>query len=185
VEDDTFVEVQAPEGEVHQPYVALLDRQSGQRVVTVIEVVSPTNKYAGPGRESYVAKQDEVRRSATHLVEIDLLRTGPHVLAVPEWAARRQGPYDYLACVNRAHGLRDRFQLYSRGLRQRLPRVRIPLAGDDPDALLDVQAVLARTYEAGCYRDRLRYDAPCVPPLAPDDQAWADGRIREALQAGA
>jgi Protein of unknown function (DUF4058) len=75
--------------------------------------------------------------------------------------------------------------LYSRGLRQRLPRVRIPLAGDDPDAPLDVQAVLARTYEAGCYRDRLRYDAPCVPPLAPDDQAWADGRIREALQAGA
>lgn len=184
-EEGTFVEVQVPEGEIHEPYVALLDRQTGQSVVTVIEVVSPTNKYAGPGRESYLAKQKEVRSSSTHLVEIDLLRTGPHVLAVAEWAARGQGPYDYLVCVNRARGLRDRFQLYPRGLRRRLPRVRIPLAGDDPDALLDVQAVLAQTYEAGCYRDRLRYDAPCVPPLAPEDQAWADGLIREAPRNGA
>jgi hypothetical protein len=184
-EDDTFVEVQVPAAEIHEPYVALLDRQSGQSVVTVIEVVSPTNKYAGPGRESYLAKQAEVRSSPTHLIEIDLLRTGPHVLAVPEWVARGQGLYNSLACVNRARGLRDRFQLYPRGLRQRLPRVRVPLAGDDPDALLDVQAVLAQTYEAGCYRDRLRYDASCVPPLASDDQAWADGLVRQAMQAGA
>src|SRR5207248_1649918 len=81
--------------------------------------------------------------------------------------------------------LPDWCQLYPCGLRRRLPRVRTPLADDDPDALLDVQAVLAQTYEAGCYRDRLHYDAPCVPPLAPDDQAWADGLIREAMQAGA
>jgi hypothetical protein len=51
--------------------------------------------------------------------------------------------------------------------------------------VLDVQAVLTQAHEAGRYRDRLRYDAPCVPPLPPDDQAWADGLIREAMGAGA
>ena len=50
-----------------------------------------------------------MRQSTAHLVEIDLLRTGPHVVAVPEWAARAHGPYDYLVCVNQAVGLRDRF----------------------------------------------------------------------------
>src|SRR5438046_1866159 len=59
------VEVQVLPLEVEETYLTIRDRQSGQR--TVLEVVSPTNKYAGPGRESYVARQTEVRRSATHL----------------------------------------------------------------------------------------------------------------------
>jgi hypothetical protein len=181
LEADPAVEVQVLPLEVEETYLTIRDRQSGQRVVTVLEVVSPTNKYAGPGRESYVAKQIEVQRSATHLVAMDLLRTGPHVIAVPEWAARQHGPYDYLVCVNRAEGLRDRFSLYPRLLRERLPRIRLPLAALDPDVVLDVQAVLGRTYDAGGYAARLNYAAPCIPPLAPEDQAWAATLI---LQAG-
>jgi hypothetical protein len=50
--------------------------------------------------------------------------------------------------------------------------------------VLDLQAVLARTYEAGGYMERLDYTAPCVPPLSPEDQHWADDRIREALAHG-
>ena len=74
--------------EVHESYVEILDLQSGQQLVTAIEVLSPTNKYRGPGRVSYLAKQRQVLRSRTHLVEIDLLRRGPHVLAVPRAAVR-------------------------------------------------------------------------------------------------
>jgi hypothetical protein len=176
--------IRVPALEVHETFVAILDRQSGLGIVTIIEVVSPSNKYAGPGRDSYLAKQREVRNSPTHLVEVDLLRTGPHVLAVPEWLSRGKGPYDYTVSVNRAAGFRMDFETYPRGLRDRLPRVRIPLAHDDPDVVLDVQAVLTQTYEAGRYRDRLRYDAPCVPPLTPDDQTWADGLIRGVMPAG-
>jgi hypothetical protein len=183
VEAEAPILVQIPTLEVHESYIAILDRKSGQEVVTVIELVSPTNKYAGPGRDSYLDKQQEVLSSRTHLVEIDLLRAGPHVLAVPERLVRR--PYDYLISVNRAKGRRDWFEIYPRTLRDRLPRFRIPLAGDDPDVVLDMQAVLAQTYEAGRFRNRPDYDAPCVPPLSPDDQAWADRLIREALHAGA
>ncbi|MEO6811587.1 MAG: DUF4058 family protein [Isosphaeraceae bacterium] len=177
---DAPVLVQVPELEVHETYIAILDRETGENVVTVIEVVSPSNKVAGPGRRSYLAKQREVIQSEAHLIEIDLLRTGPHALAIPEDSAKQQGPYDYLICVNRAEQARDVFELYPRRLRDRLPKVRVPLAGNDPDVAMDVQAVLVQTYEAGSYRDRLRYDAPCNPPLSLEDQAWADRLIREA-----
>jgi hypothetical protein len=62
--------------------------------------------------------------------------------------------------------------------------VRIPLAGDDPDVPLDLQAVLALAYEDGAYADRLRYDLPCAPALSDADQAWANQLIAAARQAG-
>ena len=179
LEADPAVEVQVAPLEIAETYVTIRDRQSGQRIVTVIELVSPTNKYAGAGRISYVAKQTEVRRSTAHLIEIALLRAGPHVVAVPEWAARQYGPYDYLVCVNQAVGLRDRFQLFPRRVRERLPRLRLPLAAPDPDIVLDIQTVLVHTYEAGGYAERLNYALPCVPPLSPEEQAWADTLIRQ------
>ena len=181
LEADIAVEIQVAALEIEETYLTIRDRQSGQQIVTVIEIVSPTNKYAGPGRTSYMAKQTEVMQSTAHLVEIDLLRTGPHVLAVPEWAVDAHQPYDYLICVNRAVDWRDRFQLYPRRLQERLPRIRLPLAAPDADIVLDVQAVLARTYEAGGYAERLDYTAPCVPPLSPEEQLWADGLIRQAM----
>jgi Protein of unknown function (DUF4058) len=177
-EDPVIVRV--PELEIRETYVTILDRQSGQRVVTVIEATSPTNKYLGPGRESYLAKQQEVLRSQTHLVEIDLLRTGSHVLAVPEWVARGQGNYDYLVSVNRAHSVRDRYELYLCPLQRRLPRIRIPLAEDDPDVLLDIQAVVQQTYEAGSYVDRLDYRSACRPPLSAETQQWVDQLVRSS-----
>ena len=46
-------------------------------MVTVIELLSPSNKRAGDDREQYLAKRRELLRSPAHLVEIDLLRDGP------------------------------------------------------------------------------------------------------------
>jgi hypothetical protein len=180
LEADQPVVVKVPDLEIHETFVAILDRHSGKDVVTVIEIVSPTNKYAAPGRVSYLAKQQEVRQSKVHLVEVDLLRSGTHVLAVPEWIARARGPYHYLACVNRAAGLRDEFDLYPRTLKQRLPRIAIPLAGDDPDVVLDMQAVLEQTYEDGQYADRIDYTAPCLPRLGRKEAAWATQVIKKA-----
>jgi hypothetical protein len=179
LEGDAPFEVQVPELEIHETYLHIVDLQTNQRVVTVLEVVSPTNKYSGPGRESYVAKQAQVGRSDAHLVEIDLLRTGPHVLAVPERLARGLAPYDHLVSVNRAEGNRSSFQLYLRRLPEPLPRFRCPLAAADDDVVVNLQAVLERTYEFGGYQDLLRYDQPCIPSLAPEDQAWANRLIQE------
>ena len=184
MEADAPVRVRVPVEPTHETYVAILDLRAGQRVVTVIEVVSLTNKYAGPGRESYLAKQREVLTSDVHLVEIDLLRQGPHVLAVPELVARERTTYDYLTCVNRSEGLRETFELYPTHLRDRLPRVRIPLADDDLDVALDVQAVLSQAYESGRYGEVIDYSRPCIPPLNAKDAEWAGPLMRRSETPG-
>jgi len=73
--------------------IEILDLHSGQRVVAVIEVVSPSNKCPGPGRDAYLAKQREIMGSTAHLIEIDLLRAGEHVISVPSWLVARRAPY--------------------------------------------------------------------------------------------
>jgi hypothetical protein len=83
-----------------------------------------------------------------------------------------------LICVNRARPPRDSYELYPHRLREPLPRFGIPLADDDPDVPLDLQAVVAHTYDAGVYQEWLDYSRPCQPPLSTEDQVWADGLIR-------
>ena len=177
-DDPMLIELDDPS--VHESYIEILDRQSGQRVVTVIEVLSPTNKLPGAGRDAYLTKQKDVWNSTVHLVEIDLLRGGEHTVLVPEWMVRDRRDYDYLVSVNRATNVRRRYETYPRSLRERLPRIGIPLAEGDRDVVLDVQAVVAQTYDAGSYQARLHYDQPCIPPLREADQAWANDLIRTA-----
>ena len=170
--------VVVPEMEVREPYIEILDRESGMRVVAIIELLSPSNKYAGAGREAYQAKQRETLSSETHLIEIDLLRYGPHALAVPEARARGRFAYDYLICVNRSGQTRNRYETYARTVRDCLPTIGMPLAGEDPDVPLDIQAAFEQAYEAGGYRERIDYRSPCEPPLAPEDQVWADELVQ-------
>ena len=172
--------VQAPGPEIHESYVEIVDLSS-KKVVTVIEVLSPANKFPGPGRDSYLAKQRQVVYSSSNLVEIDLLRVGPHVLAVPYALIEGRVAYDYLVCVNRASPPRSGYELYPHRLREPLPRFGIPLSGDDPDVPLDLQAAIARTYEEGAYRDWIDYSRPCQPPLSVDDQAWANELIERVI----
>jgi hypothetical protein len=174
--------VRVPEVEIHETYVAILDRETGRNVVTIIEAVSPANKFPGPGRKSYLEKQRQVLHSQTHLVEIDLLRAGPHTLAIPEWVVGARANYDYLCCVNRARGPRDEYEFYPILLTEPLPRINIPLADADPDVPLNLQAILSQVYEAGSYFDLFDYDAPCLPPLAADQQTWAQSQIQRAKQ---
>jgi hypothetical protein len=170
-----------PDLEIHESYIAILDRTSNQRIVTVIEVVSPSNKNFGPGRDSYLDKQHEVRHSDTHFVEIDLLRDGQSVVAAPLSRLQRLGKYDYVACIERA-GRRTRFEIYRRSLRDSLPTISIPLAGDDPDVPLSLRDAVEKVYSAGSYRDRIDYSQPCFPPLGEVDQAWANERIAAAMK---
>src|SRR5687767_12395385 len=67
--------VTAEPAEVREVFVQILWAQDESRVITVIEVLSPANKAAGSeGRKLYLRKQQELLKSETNLVEIDLLR---------------------------------------------------------------------------------------------------------------
>jgi hypothetical protein len=175
-DSDTALIIEVDDLEIHETRVEILDSYNELKLIALIEVVSPSNKAAGPGRVSYRAKQKETLGRECHLVEIDLLRRGRHVMCVPEWRVKPFRPFQSLCCINR-WPRRNRFELYPRALRQRLPRLRIPLADDDPDTALDLQAAVEQVYSEGRYWRRIRYDEKCKPGLSAKDQTWASDRI--------
>ena len=79
--------------EIHETRVEILDSYNELKLVALIEVVSPTNKAAGAGRVSYKAKQQETLARECHLIEIDLLSHGRHLLCIPEWRVRPFCPW--------------------------------------------------------------------------------------------
>jgi hypothetical protein len=174
-EEDTAVVLDVDNLEIHEARIEILDLYNDMRLVALIELVSPTNKAPGPGRKSYVQKQKETLARDCHLVEIDLLRRGRHVLSIPEWRARTLKPYDYVVCINRWPE-RNRYRLYPCRLRERLPQIRVPLADPDPYVPLDIQEALETAYYEGRYMWRVRYEKPCVPRLRRADQKWANER---------
>src|SRR5262249_39497376 len=102
----------------------IFDRRS-RRVVTAIELLSPTNKKPGPDRDDYVGKRRTLLLTPCNLVEIDLRRGG-----------QRPGPpespaCDYYVMVSRDQD-RPRHGFWPIGLRDPLPVIPIPLKAPDP-----------------------------------------------------
>ena len=132
---------------MREAFINIVRKGEPGRVVGTIEVLSPSNKDSGnPGCDLYLKKQQEILASSTHLVEIDLLRQGQHTVAASKGLLHEPGPWDYVACLHRAgHG--RRFTTWPVTVRQRLPRIRVPLADDDQEVVLDLQAVFQRCYD--------------------------------------
>lgn len=115
--------------------------------------------------------------SGTSLVEVDLLRAGFHTVAAPLDCTPHRGEWDYLVSVSRT-SRHHAFETYRRTVRERLPRVAIPLADPDPDVVLDLQSVLDRCYDNGAYARLLDYSSDAPIPFRDRDREWA----RELLQ---
>ena len=177
---DPALKVQVfPEEETREAFVNILNMQDNQRVVTTIEMLSHTNKNTrNKGREIYLKKQKKILESRTHFLEIDLLRSGTHTLSAPQESIAPEYPYDYLVCLHRA-GSGGEFEVWPNTLRQRLPRVAVPLNEGVPDIVLDLQAVFDEFYDAGIYARKIDYIRMPEPPLNPEDAAWADALLRE------
>jgi len=152
-----------------EAFVEIYERET-RRAVCVIELLSPTNKASGADRELYLAKRLRYAQSDVHFVEIDLLRGW---LRMP---VENLPSCDYCAQVSRAEE-RPQVGLWPIMLRDPLPTIPVPLLAPDPDARLDLQALLHRLYDAGGYEDYI-YDAMPQPPLKPADQQW----VRDILQ---
>src|SRR5262249_33641403 len=149
------------------------------KVVTVLEILSPSNKTKGnPGYKLYRTNQRELLTSKTSLIEIDLLRRSRHTVAAPQAALRERGQWDYLVCLHRG-GKKAAFEVWPFTVRQRLPRIRVPLAKGDADIVLDLQAVFDRAYEEGAYSRWVDYRARPVVALPNEDADWADTLLRE------
>ena len=154
------------------------DRREG-KVITVVEVLSPSNKRGG-GRGEYEAKRAELLRDGTHLVEIDLLRGGRRTSVHPPPAT------DYCAVVARADRL-PTVDYWAWNLRDPMPAIPVPLLPGDDDVPLDLQANLHTAHDRGAYAGWL-YEKGTTrmdPPLPPDDAAWAEAIVSRRAGGGA
>lgn len=157
--------------EVSERYLEI--REAGtDRVITVIEVLSPSNKARGEGQRVYEEKRYTVLRSATSLVEIDLLRGGEPMAYFPKPVS------DYRILVSRAWE-RPRSMLYPFSLPTPIPAIPIPLQEGETEPSLALGDLLPRIYDEVRYDLRIDYTAPPPPPELTDEQsAWLDELLR-------
>jgi hypothetical protein len=175
-EPDEPIRITQSVSEIHEGYIDV-HRGESHELVTSIEYLSPTNKSDRKGRKLYRQKQRDLRRKRVHLVEIDLLRSGRHVLDVPAGVVEDLRPWTYLVNLVRRGG--RHYEIYPIPLRDRLPRIRIPLKPDDDDATLDLQDVFQQPYAINPVLERVDYTRDPNPPLDPEDAAWADQILRD------
>jgi hypothetical protein len=100
-------------------FVEIRDRKS-RELITVVELWSPANKYAGPDREQYLAKRLEILNGPVHLVEIDLLRGGPPL------PADDRPECSYSVLVSRVER-RPHADFWPIALRERMPVIPVPV----------------------------------------------------------
>lgn len=142
-------------------------------VITVIEILSPTNKKAGIGREAYLNKRRHILSSATHLVEIDLLRGGQKMPIVGKFA-----PTDYRILICRGDH-RPHAQLYGFSIRQVIPLFFLPLKKGDEEPLINLHDLLKGVYQRARFDLAIDYTQEPIPPLNKKDQIWLHNLLKE------
>ena len=175
---DAIVGALAPE--VYDWFIEIRTARRQRPVVCIIELLSPSNKEAGSeGRKEYRQRQQEILQSNTHLLEIDILRGGMHTITVPLGSIPRRGElWDYLVCLNRSTD-RSQCECWYNRLTEPLPEVRVPLLGETPDNIVDLQAAFHQAYVSGPYVDDIDYDEPLTPSLTDEKANWAKATIEE------
>lgn len=151
-------------------------REAAQRrLVTAIEVLSPTNK-RDDGREEYAAKREELLSSSAHLIEIDLIRVGDRFPTVRPLPA-----VPYFVFLSRS-GRRGGVEVWPIPLDQPLPVIPVPLLAGDADQALDLQAALTVAYNDFRFDVVLAadYAGPPPGPLTPEQLAWVEEGLRQA-----
>jgi hypothetical protein len=161
-------ELPMPE-EIRERYLEIRDVIT-QEVVTVIEILSPTNKLPGEGRSQYERKRLKVLASLTNLVEIDLVRQGePFAINVPAGTSNRS---DYRTVISRSQQ-RPWAALYLFSLHDPIPDIPIPLRPDEAEPMLELNQILHNLYDQGGYDLAVNYQHPPEPSLSKADAQWA------------
>jgi hypothetical protein len=173
------LQVNVPAEPIRHHFIEVRDSQRAHVLVTLIEIVSPSNKRPGSDRLAYEDKQREVLDSDASLIEIDLLRGGRPVVGgmyVHDAIDKLNPKPDYLVVVSRGwqRGAQLGHQLFPFTVRQPLPCIPVPLRDGEPEVPLDLQYVLRLAYDSGPYhRGAVDYTQPPNPPLPPEHATWA------------
>jgi len=140
---------------------------SNGRVLTAIEVLSPSNKRSGDDRTAYLQKRKEFL-AVVDFVELDLLRAG-HRMPMGQ---PTPPPTDYYVFVCRENQY-PRSETWAFSVRDSLPVIPIPLADTAEDVPLDLRATMNRMFDLTSLAKRIDYSLPPIPPLYGTDAEWA------------
>ena len=144
-----------------------------RRLITAIEILSPTNK-RGKGRRQYLSKRQNILSSSVHLMEIDLVRVGSRV---PMQQPLPSTPYFVLLSRKQTRPTMDVWPI---GFQQALPTIPVPLRRGDADVFLDLQMAVTQVYEQHRFNLAIDYSKPPDVRLPPDVETWADQLLRVA-----
>jgi hypothetical protein len=153
--------------ERHEEFIEIRQRTDG-RLVTLVDVASPINKTLPQGRAAYHETRRVARAQNASVVEIDLSLQGQPLLdysrdGLPDW--------DYAVTVTRCTQP-ERYEIYTSTLPKRLPRFKVPLAPDDRDTVLDLQATFARAFDHGNFAARIDYARDPAGRMSDAHRAW-------------
>lgn len=166
------ITVELPALELEREHYLEIIRVRNREVIAVLELLSPANK-SNKGRQEYLSKRAEVQYSLAHLVEIDLLRSGPPMPVVGDVPGG-----DYRILISNAR-LAPNASLYVFSMRQPIPNFVMPLAQGSEGIAIDLKPLIDEVYVLGSYDRDIDYQLDPEPPLGDDDRAWLDQLLRE------
>lgn len=144
-----------------------------RRLVTVIEILSPSNKQ-GDGAREYAERRTAIMATRTHLLEIDLIRRGMRIQL--QYDPPPAPYYVYLSRFQR----RPYTQIWTMQLADPLPNLPVPLLPPDEDVVLQLQTAVAACFALVGYERLLNYqEPPPPPPLNEEESAWLQQRIAD------
>jgi Protein of unknown function (DUF4058) len=160
--------------EVKERYLEIR-KVGSHEVVAAMEVLSPKNKI-GEGRKIYLKKRQTILESASHFVEIDLLR-----VSQPMPLEGMTGKSDYCILVSAA-GDRPEADLYGFNLQDAIPVFLLPLSNEDSPIPVDLGILLQTVYEEGCFDLQIDYHQSVPEPsLTIQNAEWVK-KILQALE---
>jgi Protein of unknown function (DUF4058) len=162
------------EEDFEETFIDIYELQDSEhRLVTSIEILSPSNKIRGSkGWERYLRKRQALLLGKANLVEIDLLRSGSRMPMLDPWPA---SPYYLLVAREQSA---PRCRAWRANFDRPLPIIPIPLSKPDPDIPLALQPMIEAIYERNRYEDSIDYMQPLDPPLSSEQASWLQQRLR-------
>jgi hypothetical protein len=162
------------EEEFTERFIDIFELEPQRRLVTSIEVLSPSNKKRrSVGRRKYLRKRQALLLGRADLVEIDLLRGGERMPMLDPLPASPY--YGLVARKETAPACR----VWSASFDRPLPTIPVPLSDPDPDVRLALQPLVDGIYASNRYAVDIDYTRPLTPPLTAEQAAWLRRLLHE------
>jgi hypothetical protein len=158
-----------------EAFIDIYERPPGRRLVTSIEVLSPSNKIRrSVGWKKYLRKRQALLLGKANLVEIDLLRGGDRMPMLDPWP---NSPYYVLVAREE---WAPRCRVWPTFFDRPLPTIPIPLSRPDPDIPLALQPLVDVIYERARYGEEIDYTKALTPPLSAEEATQVKRLLRAA-----